>query len=137
MSEYIKKLFLASALISLSSCTNAIFSPDSLFAPKPYKMGEPAKNAPPAYKQGWKDGCQTGLSTMVPTSYKSFYKYTIDPDMIAMKNEEGVMYQKAWKDSYTYCRHYSFRYVWDAFDKGGSGWGGPLCVLCPDEADRS
>lgn len=129
---------LALSLCYLSSCTNAIFSPDNIFAPRPFRMSSPAKNAPPAYKEGWEDGCNTGMSTMVMTSYKSFYQYTINPEMFASNDSEGIMYQKAWKDAYSYCRHYSFRFTWDSFDKRAKGviGGGPLCVLCPNDADR-
>ena len=119
------------AVTFLTGCTGQIFSDDSIFAPLPGGMGKPAENAPPAYKQGWDDGCKTGLSTMNPGYYKSFYQYKQDASMV-----DDPVYYKAWKDSYTYCRQYSFKFVWDAYDKTRNS--GPLslkklCVLCPDQ----
>lgn len=111
----------------LSGCRGKIFSSKSIFAPIPARMGGPDRaHADPEYLQGWDEGCETGLSTMVPGYYKSFYSYKIDPKMMA--NE---VYYKAWKDSYTYCRHYAFRYAWQPFDHIENSPKN-LCVLCPD-----
>lgn len=104
-------------------------------APWPARMGKPPDNAPKDYKQGWYDGCITGLSTMSQVYYKDFYGYKQDYTKV-----DNVMYYQAWKDAYTYCRQYSFRYAWDPLDRrrgtnaqGGLLSAGPLCVLCPNE----
>tara|TARA_B100001564_G_C20658505_1_gene680425 strand:- start:1837 stop:2157 length:321 start_codon:yes stop_codon:yes gene_type:complete len=104
-----------------------------MFAPWPYGLVKSAPpGSPPDYAKGWDDGCKTGLSTMNRQIYKSFYGYKQDHTMADNPN-----YYKAWKDAYTYCRQYSFRFTWDALD-GRKGGGGaisvaPLCVLCPNE----
>lgn len=117
----------------LSSCAGQIFSEKSFFAPKPFRMGGPDKDADPMYLSGWEDGCHTGLSTMNHGYYKSFYKYKQDP-----YKANNPVYYKAWKDAYTYCRHYSFRFVWDSYDNAANkSLDNNLCVLCPNELDRA
>ena len=117
------------ALFMITSCAGKIFSSDSFFAPKPLKIGGPTKGAHPDYLAGWEDGCQTGLSTMVHGYYKSFYGYKQDP-----YKANNPRYYKAWKDSYTYCRHYSFRFAWDSIDNNANkSQDNNLCVLCPNE----
>lgn len=126
------RIFLILSIIFLTSCASYTLDSKSKFAPKPFRMGSPDPNAPIEYKHGWEDGCITGLSTMNHGSYKTFYKYRQDPDLA-----DNEMYYKAWKDSYTYCRHYSFRFVWDSIDKvGNKSQNNPLCILCPNEHDR-
>lgn len=123
-------IILCIAGFSLTGCAGKMmFSEHNFFAPKPFLEGKPSKNAPPEYTAGWNDGCTTGNSTMVMNYYKSFYKYKFDPAMI-----DNAVYYKAWKDAYTYCRHYSFRYTWDPVDKNASkAADNPLCVICPNE----
>jgi hypothetical protein len=131
-----KKVILLLILLPLSACVGKIFKSDSVFAPKPLLMGHPDKNnpnTPEEYTKGWDDGCETGMSTMNPGYYKSFYAFKQDPYMAS--NE---VYYKAWKDAYTYCRQYSFRYVWEAHDRNNDKTlDNPLCVLCPNELGRS
>lgn len=85
-------------------------SATSLLAPTPFAMGKPEAGTP-EFNLGWEHGCQTGLSTMTPSYYKSFYTYKQEPSMI-----HNLDYYKAWKDSYTYCRQYAFKFTmwhWD------------------------
>lgn len=102
-------------------------------APKPFRMGGPDKDADPEYLSGWEDGCNTGLSTMNHGYYKSFYAFKQDAYKV-----DNPVYYKAWKDAYTYCRQYSFRFVWDSYDRTyNKALENNLCVLCPNELDRS
>lgn len=57
----------------------------------------------PEYKQGWKDGCETGLSSMTNDYYRAFYQYRVDVNLV---NNET--YYRAWKDTFNYCRHYAY-----------------------------
>src|SRR4051812_30823475 len=108
-----KPTFVIITVTMLAGCEGKYFSDDSIFAPKPLKIGGPdKKKGSPDYLQGWDDGCKTGLSTMVNGYYKSFYGYKQDPYKI-----DNPIYYKAWIDAYTYCRQYSFRYSWDAWDR--------------------
>lgn len=117
-----RSLFVSCVLLTvLAACAG-----QDLYKPRHPLMGKPAENAAPEYLSGWNDGCDTGLSTMNPSFYKAFYKFKQDPDMFA-----NPVYYKAWKDAYTYCRHYSFRYVWDALDRNyNKPLNNRLCVLC-------
>ncbi len=113
-------------LVFISGCAGQIFSAKNKVAPRPFGMTGPGKNAHPDYLAGWNDGCDTGLSTMVPGYYKSFYKFKQDAYMI-----NNARYYKAWKDSYTYCRQYAFRFVWDSIDQNRETKN--ICVLCPND----
>ena len=112
--------------IVATGCRGQIFSADNPLAPKPFRLGGPPKDSHPDYLKGWEDGCNTGLSTMVPGYYKSFYAFQQDAYKV-----NNPVYYKAWKDSYTYCRQYAFRYVWDTLDQSGHPLESNLCVLCP------
>jgi hypothetical protein len=126
-------IFITLIIFTLSGCAGKIFSENSIFAPNPLKMGGPDKSkASPEYLKGWDDGCKTGLSTMVSGYYKSFYSFKQDPYMVS-----NPVYYKSWKDAYTYCRQYSFRYSWDGFDRTyNKALESPLCIICPNELDR-
>lgn len=127
-------IFMAIMVCLTGGCTGKVFSDESIFAPKPLRMGGIDKTkSPPEYVKGWDDGCKTGLSTMVNGYYKSFYGFKQDPYMIGDKT-----YFQAWNDAYTYCRQYSFRYTWDAYDRTyNKVLSNPLCLICPNELDRA
>ena len=77
----------------------------AILKPTPLGMGK-VPDGHPIFQAGWNDGCETGLGTMSSNFYKTFYKYKQDPKMIMNK-----MYYQAWKDAYTYCRQYMFRWT--------------------------
>lgn len=123
-----KILLLIFILTIITGCTGQIFSEKSFMAPKPFRMGNPDEDGHPDYLKGWDDGCNTGISTMSHGYYKSFYGFKQDPYMIS-----NARYYKAWKDSYTYCRHYAFKFIWDGLDNTGSkALDNPLCIICPN-----
>ena len=79
-------------------------------APKAFRMNQPIEGTPD-FNLGWKHGCETGISTLATDYYKTFYRYRQDPSKIT-----NVEYYKAWKDGYTYCRQYTFKWsmwTWD------------------------
>ncbi len=61
------------------------------------------KGAPANYKQGWVDGCQTGLASMTNSYYKTFWHFTQDAAL-----RRDPLYYKTWVDTYNFCRHYSY-----------------------------
>jgi hypothetical protein len=135
MNNMLRKLLLLLVICCITGCAGKIFNSKSMFAPKPFRMGGPARDGStdPDYLSGWDDGCETGMSTMVQGYYKSFYAFKQDPYMVS-----NPVYYKAWKDSYDYCRHYAFRFAWDSYDRNNSkALDNPLCVLCPNELDRT
>jgi len=124
-----KKLLPLIILLMTTACVGKIFSAESFLAPKPFQMKTPPKDANPDYLAGWNDGCETGLSTMTHGYYKSFYEFKQDP-----YKSNNPRYYKAWKDAYTYCRHYSFRFAWDSLDNSANkSLDNNLCILCPNE----
>jgi len=118
-------------LLMVNGCRGKIFNADNFWAPRPWKMGKPKVGAHPDYTEGWEDGCETGLGTMVQGYYKSFYGYKQNVNKV-----NNQRYYKAWKDAYTYCRHYSFRWQWDALDTIPQKVSNPLCVFCDNEQSR-
>lgn len=95
------RLFFISILLifSMTAC-HAV--PDSM-KPGAWVFDQMPKDAPIAFKQGWIDGCKTGLASMTNDYYKSFYQYTQDASM-----RSDPLYYKAWKDTVTFCRHYIY-----------------------------
>ena len=76
-------------------------------------MKEMPKNAPPDYKKGWGDGCESGLGSAYTNSwYKTFHSYRKDLRMLT-----NQMYVVGWDDGNRYCRHYAGQWVrWGYFD---------------------
>lgn len=97
---------------------------DEMNAPLPKGMGRPDKSAGPEYLKGWDDGCKTGLSTMNLGAYKAFYQYTMSPELY-----NNARYYRAWKDAYTYCRQYSFKWTMEPLDRQYDKTG-KLCIIC-------
>ena len=134
LGNLMKIIFAIFLIFMLVACRGQVFSEKSMLAPLPAGMGYPPKDSPPDYLEGWYDGCYTGLSTMNQEIYKSFYGYKQNVD-----KADNIIYYQAWRDAYTYCRHYSFRYVWNPLDKKrtkGLLTDKDICVLCPDEFNR-
>lgn len=71
------------------------------------------KNAPPDYKKGWEDGCESGLgSSYTNTWYKTFHSYRKDARLL-----NNQLYVVGWDDGNRYCRHYAGQWVrWGYFD---------------------
>lgn len=113
-------------ILAATTCITSACSSNSILAPKPYGITGPASDAPENYLAGWNDGCETGMSTMSTTYYKSFYGYKIDAQMV-----EDPEYYRAWRDAYTYCRHFTFKSVWDGSDKMNNRiLDDKICVFC-------
>lgn len=91
-------VFLVSIL--LSSCHAA---PDSIKPLWRQVAPQMPQNATENYKRGWKDGCRSGLGNMTNSWYRTFHRWTQDPVLI-----KDPTYYKAWKDTYTFCRHYAY-----------------------------
>ncbi len=116
-------------VVSITGCRGKILPVKGVTAPRPFGMGSPPADADPLYLSGWNDGCDTGLSAMVTGYYKSHYQFTQDP-----YKANNPVYYKAWKDAYTYCNQYAFRFIWDPIDNNNNkSQDNPLCVLCPNE----
>lgn len=63
----------------------------------------------PEFKQGWHDGCESGLSTYAPAYYKLYYKFYQNYEMLSNHD-----YDVGWHESFNYCRHYELK--WSSHD---------------------
>ena len=95
---------------------------------KPPTLPGPPENAPPLFLKGWQDGCDTGLASHGSSSYRMYYSFTQDPDLIL-----NPVYYKAWKDSENYCRTFIFQYSLKTGELRCNleGFGGNLCDQDP------
>lgn len=91
-----------------------ILKPMNLWRPRPPGLGSPPENASVIYKQGWEDGCDSGLAAYGSDHYKNLgYKFKQDYSMI--HNDE---YYNAWQHAQSYCRWF----IWNYNRKGDTGW---------------
>ncbi len=61
---------------------------------------------PPNFKQGWKDGCETGISATANQYQKMFYKFKQDSALA-----QDPTYYTGWKTAFDYCQRYMFQYL--------------------------
>ncbi len=94
-----KIIFYLGLLLIISSCYNV----PKIVKPASWVFNQMPKDAPPIFKQAWKDGCESGLSSMTNNYYKTFYRFTQDPVL-----RKDPVYYKTWVDTFTFCRHYIY-----------------------------
>jgi len=92
-------------LTLLVGCNKFHNMPDT-WKPSAWILEQVPKDATPAQKQGWLDGCKSGMGNMTNSGYRSFYRFTQDPEL-----RKDPAYYKVWKDTYTFCRHYVYGIV--------------------------
>jgi len=94
-----KILLLMMMVAQLTACT--YFHVDPGWAKPPELDMEPPPG-PPIYQQGFKDGCQSGLSGYGYSGVKLFWKWKQDSQLASNK-----VYYQIWKDAYAYCAYYA------------------------------
>lgn len=92
------------AMLVLAGCS-ALQS----FKPKPPFLKTEIDFGPEEYRQGYKDGCESGMATFGSSLYKSVYRQHRDP-----RYEKNQMYNQVWRDAYNYC--YQWIFVWNKED---------------------
>jgi hypothetical protein len=92
-------IYIFISLFLLAGCYN---NPDVL-KPMPWIFNQMPKDAPNNYKRGWKDGCESGLSTMTNSLYRKFYSFRQDNSL-----RNNTSYYKTWQDSFQFCRSYAY-----------------------------
>ena len=95
-----KKITLLLFCSMLTGCSGSV--PDGL-KPNARLFTHMPSGGSPEYEQGWKEGCESGMSGMTNSFYQSFYVFKQDNQLLT--NE---VYYKAWKDSYDYCKGYVY-----------------------------
>lgn len=111
MSRITKHLLLLTMLMGMLGCSKADKGVFEVIKPRPFAMGGPQQDAPQDYLDGFNDGCETGMATMSTNWYKTFYRFKQDTARL-----HNQLYYQAWKDAYTYCRQYTFKWTlwhWD------------------------
>ncbi len=78
----------------------ALFFVTACHSPTPALLSN-VPEGPPEYQQGWKDGCESGLTTYGNDWYKSFYSFKQDRKLV-----DNDTYFKVWQDAFNYCRHH-------------------------------
>lgn len=101
----IKYLVIAIFTFMLLGCTHSPIKP-RLGSPFMQKMLTQGPEGPTLYKQGWRDGCETGMSSVANMLQRSFYTFKQNADLAQNK-----VYYTGWKTAYTYCQRYLFQYL--------------------------
>ena len=81
-------LFIILLITTLAGCTSV---PDSM-KPMSWVFDQVPPDAPENFKQGYKDGCESGFSSMTNTAYRGFYHFRQDPIL-----RKDPVYYKTWK----------------------------------------
>ena len=97
--KYLFSTIIAGLICMTAGCYN---TPTAL-KPGAWMLDQVPKNAPPNFKQGWLDGCQTGLASMTNSYYKTFWHFTQSATL-----RRDPLYYKTWVDTYNFCRHYAY-----------------------------
>lgn len=110
--NFLKKLLIILLLFNCFACAKSIAK---IFVNRPdTEFDDDLKNASPDMKQGWKDGCEVGLSS----GANQFYRMFNDNNAIdGYKFVNSLEYKNAWSNAYWYC------YRTDYTKQASSLWG--------------
>jgi hypothetical protein len=98
MSKTFKISLLLIFLFSLNACT---YSMSKLLPERPAdKFAKDLESASPEFQQGWRDGCEVGMSAGSNTFYKMFYRNNV---VDGYKMTSSSEYKTAWGNSFWYC----------------------------------
>lgn len=75
----------------------------SLDLTKPASLNLEPPEGPPEYRQGWSDGCESGMNVYSADFYKFWKVYEFRQDENLRNNR---VYYQVWKDAYLYCALY-------------------------------
>ena len=95
-------LLLLCTLLVTSSCQTYMAD---FFPGRPDKRSKVDDDASVEFKQGWKDGCETGMSGGSNTFYKIFY-HSNKADGYKMTSSSD--YKVAWGNAFWYCYRHDF-----------------------------
>lgn len=98
-----KKLIFSFLLIlSLSSCQRSIAN---IFPERPDDNFKFDDEVSPDFRQGWKDGCETGMISGSNTFYQMFYRNNaIDGYKMTASSD----YSTAWNQAFWYCYRHDY-----------------------------
>ena len=89
-----------STVLMVTGCTGKGGSFDMR---KPVSLDLEPPEGPPEYRQGWTDGCESGMNVYSADFYKlmQVFEYKQDPQL-----KKNKIYAQVWKDAYLYCALY-------------------------------
>lgn len=93
-----KNLILIAAIFFISSCQP--YMANFLPARPAREFSQSMEDGSPEFAQGWKDGCESGMSTASNTFYKMFYRIN-KVDGYKMVSSDD--YSTAWNNAFWYC----------------------------------
>jgi hypothetical protein len=96
----IHAIVLVMIMVSISACSS--------LRPNARILNQAPKDAPALYQQGWRDGCESGM-TAGNEFYKAAYHNKINSSL--MNNPQ---YSKAWIEANRYCAHYTMATLWES-----------------------
>ena len=97
--------YLVIILLSLS-CVGCNQGRPQVGAPWMQKLLFEGPEGPPLFREGWVDGCETGLSATANNFQRHFYRFK-QKEHLAQNQE----YYTGWKAAYNYCSRYVFQYL--------------------------
>ncbi len=93
------KIFLLFSLLALNSACQRWVA--NYFVDRPDKeFQEELKDSTVEFRQGWRDGCETGMASSNSTFYKSFYSGNTSD---GWKMTSSSDYKNAWGLGFWYC----------------------------------
>lgn len=69
-------------------------------------LSQGPKNASTSFQEGWRDGCETGISATANSFQRHFYGFKKNPDRIS-----DQVYYTGWKTAFAYCSRYTAQYL--------------------------
>ncbi len=97
-----KIIALSFVLLIAGSCS---FKP-RVGPPWMQKMLTQGPEGPTNFREGWRDGCETGISGSSNRLQRSFYKFKQNYEL-----SQDPVYYSGWKTAYNYCQRYVFQYL--------------------------
>ena len=117
MKKFFASLLLLTIVSSLTSCAPSIAK---ILPARPVLAFEKDLVATsPEFQQGWKDGCEVGMSAGSNTFYKMFYSNNA---VDGYKMTSSSDYKTAWGNAFWFC--YRYDYVKQKSSVWGSTFGG-------------
>lgn len=97
-----KKVYIYIVLFCIFSCS---YRP-MVGGPWNWDLMTQGPEGPLLFREGWRDGCETGISITSNTFQKYYYSFTQNPDL-----SSDSVYYAGWKTAYLYCSRYIFQYL--------------------------
>ncbi len=99
----LKIIFIILSVMLLSSCVGSPI--EKIFPDRPNRSMTPEDDASVEFQQGWKVGCEVGMSAGSNTFYKMFYRNNAAD---GYKMTSSGDYKTAWGNAFWYCYRHDY-----------------------------